>query len=224
MIPEIIPFRPRIPFIYPITSGMVTPANFESAKAGVLKIVEAAVREGAALVQIREKLLTARLLFELVSEASAVTRGSRTRLLVNDRADIALAAGADGVHLTSVSIPCRAVRAVFPKGFLIGVSAHGVDEVLAGKEQGADFATFGPVFETPSKARYGPPLGIQGFREAAAAAREFPVAALGGIDEDNYRSVIGAGAAGIASIRLLNDPAKLRSLCLEFAGPDSEGE
>ena len=204
---------PRIPstgdpLIYLITAGEMTAEGFSVQSGGGLELIHAAVASGADLVQIREKQLTGKQLFELTCEAANVVRGSSTKLLLNDRADIALAAGADGVHLTAASVPCRVIRQAFPKGFIIGVSTHSREEVVSAGEQGADFVTFGPVFETPSKIRYGAPQGLSKLAEAASAV-DIPVIALGGIDATNFPDALRAGANGLAAIRLFSDPATL---------------
>jgi len=190
------------PFRLLITSGLADPFNFSIQKLEILETVELAVNAGIEFVQIREKRLPARHLFELAREAADLTSGTATRLLVNERFDIALAAGADGVHLTSNSMPVDRVREAVPLGFLIGVSAHSSAEVIAAKMSGADYVMLGPIFATPGK---GEPLGIDTFRETCSAVSPFPVAAVGGIDASNEAEVIEAGAAGVAAIRYLND-------------------
>ncbi|MBP6004143.1 MAG: thiamine phosphate synthase [Pyrinomonadaceae bacterium] len=190
------------PITYLITSGQASPENFEINKNAILSAVRRAVDCGVSLVQLREKRLTAKQLFELATEASKLTRGNETRLLVNDRADIAVAAGADGVHLTSTSLPAGLIRRAFGDDLFIGVSTHTVDEVAIAKQDGADFAVFGPVFAVPEKSA---PVGIEALRSACDRAGDFPVLALGGIDLVNYRSALDAGAAGIAAIRLFGD-------------------
>jgi len=160
-------------------------------------------------VQIREKDLTARTLFELASRAAALTRGSETRVVVNDRADVARASGCDGVHLTARSLEAGVVRRAFGEDFLIGVSAHTFEEARAAREGGADFAVFGPVFDTPSKRAYGPPVGLGSLEETARALRPFPVVALGGVDETNAGDCLAAGAEGVAAIRLFADGQNL---------------
>ncbi|MGA9997984.1 MAG: thiamine phosphate synthase, partial [Pyrinomonadaceae bacterium] len=180
------------PIIYLITSGETTSATRPSSAefTRLLKLIEAAVTSQAQLVQLREKNLRARTLYELTVRAASITRGSDTRLLVNDRADIALAAGADGVHLTTRSLEAKVIRRAFPKDFLIGVSAHSLAEAQMACEGGANFATFGPVFETPSKLPYGPPVGLAKLSEAALSLPSFPLIALGGIARDNAREAL----------------------------------
>lgn len=145
----------------------------------------------------------------MASRAVALTRGTATRLLVNDRADVARAAGADGVHLTTRSLEASTVRRAFGPDFLIGVSTHSLAEALAARDQGADFAVFGPIFDTPSKRAYGPPVGLESLREAARQLSPFPLVALGGVTEENAASALGAGASGVAAIRLFADPSRL---------------
>ncbi len=158
------------------------------------------------IIQIREKDLPARDLFSLAVQAAALARGRSTRVLVNDRLDIALAAGFDGVHLAQNSVGPRSIRQrVHSSEFLIGVSTHSIEEIRQLEDQGMSFITFGPVFYTPSKATYGAPVGPEALREAVRATR-IPVLALGGIDAGNYRQCLALGAAGIAAIRLFQDP------------------
>ena len=153
------------------------------------------------IVQVREKNLTAGQLFDVVSEAVHETRGTRTLVLVNDRFDIALAAQADGVQLRSDSVHAHNVRAHVPVGFIIGVSAHSIEEVMSARDSRADFALLGPIFSTPGKSRN---LGVGLLKQVCEAAAPFPVFALGGIDATNAHAAIAARAAGVAAIRFMN--------------------
>ncbi len=197
------------PLSYLITKGEATAMNFDAASVEILDIIRIAVDEGISMVQIREKRLPARLLCELVEATEEITRGTATKLLVNDRADIAVAAGADGVHLTANSLPPEVIRNKFPSGLLIGVSVHSIEAAAEAARRGADFAVLGPVFSTPGK---GEPIGIEQFGYVCDRLKPFPVLALGGIDEMNVDAVLAAGASGFAAIRALNDPISMRSI------------
>jgi thiamine-phosphate pyrophosphorylase len=155
-------------------------------------------------------------LYELSGLVRSVTEGSQTRLLINDRADVARAVKADGVHLTSRSLPTSVVRDKFGPDFLIGVSTHSESEVAQAAKGGADFAVFGPVFETESKLKYGGPQGLAKLREATTIYPNLPILALGGVNLDNAVKCIQAGAAGIAAISLLNDPKQLQGIVEEL--------
>jgi thiamine-phosphate pyrophosphorylase len=212
------------PLIYLITSGETTQATDlrSQAFARILALTTAAVRARVPFIQLREKNLKASVLYELTRRAARLTRGSTTRLLVNDRADIARAARADGVHLTTRSLSASDVRRAFGHDFLIGVSTHTLSEALEAREQGADFAVFGPVFETPSKRAHGSPVGLEKLREAARRLSPFPLVALGGITLENAPDALRAGASGIAAIRLLNDPRNLDATVRAIRGKQSD--
>jgi thiamine-phosphate pyrophosphorylase len=199
---------------YLVTGGETTRATGPSSEEfrRVLALVSAAVAAGVTLVQLREKRLAARTLYELAARAADLARGTRTRVLVNDRADIARAALCGGVHLTAQSLPTPAVRESFGADFFVGVSAHSFDEAHEAREQGADFAVLGPVFDTPSKRAYGPPLGLGRLREAAERLAPFPVVAIGGVNLGNVSDVLRAGARGVAAIRLFADGQSLREV------------
>lgn len=199
------------PILYLITRGATTEATTpDSAEfRNILRQATAAVSAGIQLIQVREKLLTAQVLFELTAGIVAVTRGSLTRVLVNDRADIAAGAGADGVHLTTRSVSPEVIRQSFGAKILIGASTHSRAEVKAACEQGADFAVFGPIFATSSKEKYGPPLGPEKLEDAVHELPSFPLIALGGISLDNMNECLRAGASGIAAISLFGEPDTL---------------
>lgn len=194
------------PIRYAITSGATNSetSRDDSEYGAILRLIEAAVSARIPLLQIREKELSTRALYELVCRAVEITRGSSTRLLVNDRFDVALAAGADGVHLTSVSLPARVVSEVCGADFLIGVSTHSLEEAHRARDEGADFVVFGPVFETESKRAFGPPQGLEKLQRVTSELRDFPVLAIGGITLDNVEECLDAGASGFAGISWFN--------------------
>jgi thiamine-phosphate pyrophosphorylase len=167
----------------------------------LLACIERAIAEGVDQIQIREKDLAARELLLLTRRIVELGAGRRTRILVNSRTDIALAAGAHGVHLPADSISPRYLRAIAPPGFLVGVSTHERCEILAAQEEGADFVVFGPVFSPGSKISHLPETGPEGLR-AAVQGLTIPVFALGGITPENADLCIQAGAAGVAGISL----------------------
>jgi len=212
------PLKLPKPIIYLITSGATTPISTPASEdfQSVLALVRAAVRARIPLVQLREKNLTTGTLYELVARSVEITHGTETRLLINDRADVASATGAAGVHLAVQSLEAAVVRRAFGPSFLIGVSAHSPAEAQAARDGGADFAVFGPVFDTPSKHAYGAPLGLGALREAAHAVAPFPLVALGGITRANIPEVIAAGARGIAAIRLFGDESELDAVVNEL--------
>jgi len=182
----------------------------------LLDLVAAAVAAHISLLQIREKNLSTRVLYDLTLQAATMTRGSKTRLLVNDRADVARSAGAAGVHLTGGSIEASIIRRTFGDDFLIGVSTHSLEEARAARDARADFAVFGPVSETASKRVYGEPLGLEKLEQVATALTPFPVLALGGVTLGTADDCFRAGASGIAAIRLMNDPQQLTQVVEEI--------
>lgn len=205
------PLKSSEPLIYLITAGTATAQEFDRNRKNILQKIRLAAEYGLELVQIREKSLPAKLLFELVRDAVALTRDSNTLVLVNERFDIALAASADGVQLTSNGLSADLVRRHCPAPFLIGVSTHSCKEAENARGSGADFALFGPVFRTPSKSQYGEPKGISELRNACEMLNGFPIIAVGGINSENSGEVVEAGASGYAAIRLFEDEQGMRN-------------
>jgi thiamine-phosphate pyrophosphorylase len=161
--------------------------------------VRQALDGGVRAVQLREKDLPVRELLALARDLRTLTGEYGAKLFINDRVDVAVAVGADGVHLGQRSMPASAVRKIVGTTMLIGVSTHSAGEARAAQAEGADFITFGPVFETPSKAPYGPPLGPIAIREVKNEVA-LPVFAIGGIRSGNLLPVLSAGADGVAMI------------------------
>lgn len=161
--------------------------------------VEAALQGGVKAVQLREKDLSPDALLPLAKELRVLTMRYGALLFINDNIDIALAVKADGVHLGGHSETTEVIRAKVGRKMLIGVSTHSKEEIEIAAKQGADFVTFGPVYATPSKAKYGDPQGLE---KLAAACRDssIPVFALGGITPERATEVQQAGAKGIALI------------------------
>ena len=167
----------------------------------MLGFIERALANGVERIQIREKDLPARELCDLARRVLSMPNPHGSQLLVNTRVDIALAAGAHGVHLTADSIAPSEIRRIVPAGFLIGVSTHAVEEVRAAEREGADFVVFSPIFPTISKAAYGAPIGIGKLSEAVQSVH-IPVLALGGVTAENAAECLAAGAAGVAGVSL----------------------
>src|SRR6266404_1714932 len=201
----------NLPITCLITSGNTdantTPQSKEFGR--IVSLVEAAALAGITIVQLREKRLSTRTLFELTKSCVQAIGQQSTRLLVNDRADVAFGASAEGVHLTTKSMPAKDIRIAFGDRFVIGVSTHSLDEVRHAKYGLADFATFGPVFNTSSKLIYGQPVGLQALRDAASLDADFPLLALGGVNIERALECFKFGAKGIAGISMFGDPNKL---------------
>ena len=167
------------------------------------------------MVQLREKDLSAAELYPLAKELRALTSAYNSRLLINDRADLAQAVAADGVHLGSHSMPHAVARRILGPGALIGVSTHSLAEIKQAQQQDADFVTYGPVFFTPSKACYGPPVGLRALQSICASA-SCPVYALGGVNASNVAPALNAGAYGIAVISALISSVSPAEACREL--------
>ena len=186
-----------------------------------------AVQAGVDLIQIREKDLPTRDLVALVQAAAKYASGTHTRIVVNDRLDVALAVGAAGVHLGTQSLPPEFVRRCVPKDFLVGASCHSVDDALGAEAAGADYVLLGPIFPTPSKLPYGPPLGLETLR-AAATRVKIPLLALGGINVERVKPCLEAGATGVAGISIFQDcdslEPRVRAMRNQFLGAGSRSK
>lgn len=209
------PIERNNPIICYVTSrkNLTVPERARS----VQEKIRQAVRAGADWVQIREKEMPGRALLALTGDAIAATcaeaaqaGGARgAQIIVNDRLDVAIAAGAAGVHLGEESLPVSAVSewrraGNLPAEFLIGASCHSLKAAAEAEVAEADYIFFGPVFESPEKLRFGAPQGLEKLREVCAAVN-IPVIAIGGVGSQNAQDCLQAGAAGIAAIRMFQD-------------------
>jgi thiamine-phosphate pyrophosphorylase len=168
----------------------------------LLAVVEECLAAGLPAVQLREKDLGAADLARLGRALRVLTAARGARLIVNDRVDVALAVGADAVQRTSTSLPIPDIRAIAGDRLGLGASVHGLEEAREAATAGADWVVFGPVYETPSKLRYGPPQGLAAL-ERVARAVPVPVIAIGGITPERVPEVRRAGARGVAAISAL---------------------
>ena len=161
--------------------------------------IETVIEAGVKAIQLREKDLSTRELLDMAHWLRDLTNEYGSKFLINDRVDIALAVKADGVHLGQNSMPASAAKKISGGRLLIGVSTHSIEEAVQAEKEGADFITLGPIYETPSKLKYGQPIGIATLKEAKSRV-SLPVFAIGGIDTDRVTEVMNAGADGIALI------------------------
>jgi len=195
-----------------ITAGECTDDNFRYTASTLLRSIDAAARGGVSMVQIREKKLSASYLFELAKSARSLTLTAETRIIINDRADIAIAADCHGVQLTSTSVEPEVIRKAFGERLEILVSVHSKEDVVAARKSGADMVLLAPIFATSGKSAIG--LGM--LRDVCEANIGYPVIALGGIDKSNYKDTLEAGAKGVAGIRCFQENELLDEISLDF--------
>jgi thiamine-phosphate pyrophosphorylase len=177
---------------------------------GHLEAARRALAGGADVVQLRDKKLLGRDLYLLAGELRKLTASTGALLIVNDRMDVALAAGADGVHLGQDDLPVAAARRIAPPGFLIGASVGSVEEAVRAERDRADYVVLSPIFPTGSKADAGPGHGLEVLRNVRSAVT-VPVLAIGGIGPHDVGTVIGAGADGVAVISAVLDQADVEA-------------
>jgi thiamine-phosphate pyrophosphorylase len=189
----------------------------------LLQKIEEVAGAGVDSIQIRERDLPGGMLGKLLREA-ARRAPPGFPMLVNDRLDVASASGAAGVHLGEQSVPVAEARRFVgerstARQLRIGVSTHSLEAAIAAERAGADYIIFGPVYATPSKAKFGAPQGVERLGEVCEAVR-LPVVAIGGITVRNARECLAAGAAGIAAIRLFQDAQDAGTIvrALRFGG------
>jgi thiamine-phosphate pyrophosphorylase len=200
----------RIDFdLYLVTDRHLTDRSLD-------EVVEEALAGGVRAVQLREKDLPAREFLRRAEKLRSLTTRFGARLLINDRLDVCLAVGADGVHLRADSLPVSAARKILGPDRLIGQSTHGISEVIEAQEAGADFVVLGPIYDTPSKRSMGRPLGPSAIRSAASRV-SIPVFAIGGIRLEQISEVIrhgGRGAAVISALLQAPNPREAASAML----------
>ena len=180
-----------------------------AAPRSVVEVVQAALRGGATVIQLREKEASTREMVELGMALLRVTRPAGVPLIVNDRVDVALAIDADGVHVGQDDMPAALARKLIGPDKILGVSAETVEQALLAQRDGADYLGVGDVYGTPTKPDAGPPIGLEGLRRIVEAV-DIPVVGIGGITPDNAAAVIEQGAVGVAVISAV------------FAAPDPE--
>jgi len=181
----------------------------------LVPLLQRALAAGMPAIQLRERDLSARELVTLACEVQAVTASRRSQLLINDRIDVTLALEGVGVHLRSNSLPVSVARQLLGAQRLLGVSVHAVEEVVSAQSQGADYIVLGPIYETPSKQTFGPPLGIHTLEKACRLVR-IPIIGIGGVTAARAREMRRAGAFGVAVITAVLGAADVESATREL--------
>ncbi len=189
----------ELPKLYPVTDRRLSGLSHAEQ---VARLIEG----GAAFIQLREKHLSPREVYSEAEEALKVARASGAKLIVNDRADIALALGADGVHLGQDDVPPEAARALLGERAIIGFSTHRVEQAIAAARLPVDYIAIGPVFATTSKENPDAVVGLEGLRRVREAVGSVTLVAIGGVTRENGPSVLAAGADSIAVISALLSP------------------
>lgn len=179
--------------------------------------VERLVAGGAALIQLREKEMDPHEFYAEAKSALDFARPHGTQIIINDRVDIALALGADGVHLGQDDLPPEEARRLLGDDAIIGLSTHNLEQVRTASRLPLDYLAIGPIFPTATKKNPQPVVGLHGLRQIREAAREFPLVAIGGITLANAADVLAAGVDAVAIISaLLGDPPRISSKTAEF--------
>jgi len=192
-----------LPKIYPITDTQLSGISH-------LEQVKALLAGGARMIQIRDKHMSSRELFGAIEECQALIRDYDAKLIVNDRVDIAMALGTDGVHLGQDDLPPTEARKLLSTGAIIGFSTHSGEQALEAIKFPVDYIAAGPIFRTLSKTDAEPAIGLTGLKTIRQAIGGFPLVGIGGIDLDNCRDVLSAGADSVAMISaLISQPSKI---------------
>ena len=200
----------ELPALYPITdtkiSGLSHPAQVERLIAG-----------GAKLIQLREKFLSPKVFFAEAVKAIKIAREHKIKILINDRVDIALCAQADGVHLGQTDLPPQAARFVLGSRAIIGFSTHNLEQAIAATELPLDYIAMGPIFSTATKENPDETIGLNNLQLIAQAVNGLPLVAIGGINKENARSCLEAGADSVAVISaLLKNPNAIAETTKNF--------
>jgi len=181
----------------------------------LVPLLQRVLTAAAPAIQLRERDLSARELVTLALEVQAVTASRRSQLLINDRIDVALALEGVGVHLRNNSLPVSVARQVLGTQRLLGISVHAVEEAVQVESQGADYIVLGPIYETPSKQMFGPPLGIHTLERACRLVR-LPIIGIGGVTAARACEMRRAGAFGVAVITAVLSAADVESATREL--------
>ena len=201
----------QLPKIYPITDTAISGLSHAEQ-------VKRLIAGGATLIQLREKQKAAGDWFPDALEAAKLCREAGVLCIVNDRVDIAIAVGADGVHLGQDDMPVAAARRLLGQDKIIGLSTHSIGQLEAALREPVDYLAIGPIFDTSTKSDPDPAIGIEMLSKAAKTSGMMPLVAIGGIKADNLASIISAGAASAAIIgALLSDPAKISKRFREYS-------
>lgn len=200
----------RLPRLYMVSNNPASPYP-EKELPGLVRSITANL---PAIIQLREKHLDAKHLYELALLVKHHLHDANSLLFINERFDITLAAGADGTHFPENSCPLKAAKAAAPDP-LAGKSAHSLESALSAEAEGADYLIFGPVFETPSKKQYGPPIGLEKLEKVCRNV-SIPVYAIGGITPANTPSCIDHGAYGIAALSIFHTRENLGEILENF--------
>ncbi|MBI4832273.1 MAG: thiamine phosphate synthase [Candidatus Lindowbacteria bacterium] len=193
---------PNLELYVIIDEGLLSLARVE-------EVLEKALEGGADAIQFRAKRLSKRQYYETAASLLPHTRRMNVPFFVNDHLDVALAIGADGVHLGQDDFPCREARRLVPEGIMVGISTHSVEQAVKAVADGADYVAIGPVFPTTTKEKPEPVVGLEMIRQTKVRAGSVPVIAIGGINSKNVAEVIRSGADGVAlasAVALADDP------------------